>query len=207
MGNCGPIPLGNSCSFAFCSIYQCIIVSLTTGWPWPSGLGWLNYPLGLDTSWVNISFSLLGVFDGLSNRLKNDLDTESLCLCVELQYAHFRVERSCILPPYVLCSREKSSVKSWERQWERERKKERNKTETERSGNEDYKEAKWLCLRFPNVLIFWDLATSDDLAACLVRKTAQSESNRDKHCLLRQLFDRCIVYAFSQKNHVSSCQF
>lgn len=40
-----------------------------------------------------------------------DVVTGSLCSCVELKYMHFRVEGSCLLPQYDLCSREKGSVK------------------------------------------------------------------------------------------------
>lgn len=34
-------------------------------------------------------------------------------------------------------------------------------------------------------LIFWDLKTLGNLAACLARKTNQNEFDRGRHCLLR----------------------
>lgn len=52
------VPLSNSCLFIFCSIYQLIIV-VTTGWHWPSGLIWLKHLLPL--IWAESILSFLSV--------------------------------------------------------------------------------------------------------------------------------------------------
>lgn len=125
VGNCGPIPLGNSYLFTFCtnSYY----------FPWPQNdldplEQLIEQPIDL---WYKLSKYYLLSNRCFECRLGDDLDRANCCSCVELQCAHFRAEGRYVLSAYGFYSREKGSVKRRER---------RREKETERSSYEEYRE-------------------------------------------------------------------
>lgn len=144
----------------------------------------LNHQLAFDMGWANIAFSLIGVLNADSGMIW----TEWVIAFVWNYNMHISELRGAIFFNHMASIADKRALQRGT--WEGEREKEKGEVvmwNIEKVNSRVLGSQK---------LIFWDLKTPGNLAACLARKTNQNEFDRGRHCLLRWLFDSFVSYVF-----------